>query len=130
MGVIGGKVLESDTTASSRNPMPISEGFSKAEILIDEAGLLQRSPQFRFLYYTSDIRFIGLLLVLLALPVTAALMGSDRVSSFGLDSFALLVSALQIVSVTIERGLEGTGFLLGRAIAMVTKGFLRGYHLG
>jgi hypothetical protein len=132
--IFGVKVLGSDTTASSRNPTPISEGFSKVETLGGKAGLFQRTMeylQFRISCLPSDIRFIRIVLVLLALLallVTVA-MDFDRLSSFGLDLFACWFWALQAVSVIMERGLEYMGFLLGRAVAKIVKGFLRGYYL-
>ena len=130
--IFGVKVLGSDTTTSSRSPTPISEGFSKVETLGGKAGLFQRTMEYlqcRISCLPSDIQFIRLVLILLALLVIVAAMSFDRLSSFGSDLFASSLSALQPVSVAIECCLEGMGFLLGRAVAKIVKGFLRGYHL-
>jgi hypothetical protein len=116
------------TTASSRDSTPTSVGFSEADTLVGEVGLFTKALNqlhFHVPYMCFDIR----LLFLFALLVAAFTLDLEGVSTLGVELHAYTLSALQMFSVAMEWSFEGVGYLIGRAVTRVVKGFIRGYHL-
>lgn len=127
-GLLNRKVSRSVTTANLRDSTPTSEGFSEADTLVSEAGLLTKAPD-QLYFHVPYTRFDIRLLFLFALLVAAFTLGWEGVSALGVKLQAYTLSALQMFSVAMEWSFEGIGYLIGRAVTRVVKGFIRGYHI-
>jgi hypothetical protein len=95
---------------------------------------------FSFEYYTrilarsrSTAGPVWPIVLLLALVVTAAIMlailGPKLVASIVADCFQKLWSATTVVSHRLEMGIEGFGWVSGRAVGRFGRGFGNGYRL-
>jgi hypothetical protein len=73
----------------------------------------------------------GMLLLALTLIATIILMtfGTNRVVELSMEWSQMLMAAVEAMSDGLEMGIEGFGWMCGRAVGRFGRGFSNGYRL-